>query len=79
MLINLIARMWKPFDDYWNRTRSPQPPFARSKPLVAFCFICGAVYTFARMYLVIEAFVNIRKLPVSAYQTPDWTQIIPHL
>ena len=79
MLINLVAQMWKPFDDYWNRTRSPQPPFARSRILVVICIICGTLYSFARMFLVIEAFISVRKLPVSAYQTPDWTQIIPHL
>ena len=79
MLVNLVASMWKPFDDWWNRTRSPQPPFARSRVVVVVCFICGSLYTFARMYLVIEAFISIRKLPASAYQTPDWTQIIPHL
>ena len=79
LLINLAAQISKPFDDYWNRTRLHQPPFASSMPLVLVCFICGSLYTFARMYLVIEAFVSIRKLPVSAYQTPDWTQVIPHL
>ena len=78
-LINLIAQLWKPFDDYWNRTRLLQPPFAKSKALVAICGICGFLYTFARTYLVVEAFISIRKLPVSAYQTPDWTQMIPHL
>ncbi|KAL6717240.1 hypothetical protein ACLMJK_005155 [Lecanora helva] len=79
MLINLTAQMWKPFDDYWNRTRLLRFPFARSTGLVIVCGVCGSLYTFARMYLVIEAFISIRELPTSAYQTPDWTQIIPHL
>lgn len=35
LLINLVARICKPFDDYWNRVHSPQPPFAQSKVLVA--------------------------------------------
>jgi len=32
-----------------------------------------------RVYLVIEPFVSLRKLPVAAYDTPRWVQDIPHL
>ena len=78
-LINLAAHLSKPFDDYWNQTRLLKPPFAKSVPLVIVCLICGSLYAFARMYLVIEAFISIRKLPKSAYQTPEWMQIMPHL
>ena len=79
LLINLAAHISKPFDDYWNQLRMPQPPFANSIPIVGLSIICGILYTFARMYLVIEAFISIRKLPVSAYRTPEWTELIPHL
>ena len=78
-LINLAAQVSKPFDDYWNRTRLLRPPFAKSVPVVVAGLVCGSLYVFARVYLVVEAFISIRKLPVSAYQTPDWTQVIPHL
>ena len=78
-LINLAAQVSQPFDDYWNRTRLLHPPFAKSIPVVIAGFVCGSLYIFARGYLVVEAFISIRKLPVSAYQTPDWTQVIPHL
>ncbi|KAK4184543.1 hypothetical protein QBC35DRAFT_455175 [Podospora australis] len=37
------------------------------------------VYAGARLYLVIEAFVSLRSVPQSAYQTPDWTRYLPHL
>ncbi|KAF8811620.1 hypothetical protein BYT27DRAFT_7183765 [Phlegmacium glaucopus] len=36
-------------------------------------------YVFCRAYLVVEAFISIRELPIEAYQTPTWTQLIPHL
>jgi hypothetical protein len=36
-------------------------------------------YTPARMFLVVEAFISLRALPIKIYQTPDWTQLIPHL
>lgn len=79
LLINLAAHISKPFDDYWNQLRMPQPPFANSIPIVGLSIVCGTLYTFARKYLVIEAFISIRKLPVSAYRTPEWTELIPHL
>ena len=37
-------------------------------------FYCGC-----RMFLVAEAFISIRKLPIDVYKTPAWTQLIPHL
>jgi hypothetical protein len=77
-IINVLAKLSKSFDDYWNRTVLPHPPFARSKALVGCCAVCGAMYVFARLYLVVEAFVSIRKLPVAAYETPNWAQLIPH-
>ena len=77
--INLVAQVAKPFDEYWEQKRLHRPPFVNSVPLAVLGFVCGTLYTFARMFLVLEAFISIRKLPVSAYQTPNWTQIIPHL
>ncbi len=77
-IINKLAKLWKPFDDYWNRTALSHPPFAKSIPLVACCAVCGAMYILARAFLVIEAFLSIKQLPASAYETPDWTQLIPH-
>ena len=32
----------------------------------------------ARAFIVIEAFVSIRQLPLAAYETPSWSQIMPH-
>ena len=77
-IINMLAKLWKPFDDYWNRTVLPHPPFAKSIPLVACCAVCGTMYVLVRAFLVIEAFISIRHLPASAYETPDWSQLIPH-
>lgn len=37
------------------------------------------VYGAARAFLVLEAFISLRSLPPAAYQTPDWSQWIPHL
>jgi hypothetical protein len=37
------------------------------------------VYIPARIYLVLDAFLSLRSAPVELYQTPNWTQWIPHL
>lgn len=78
-IINMLAKLWKPVDDYWTRTVLPHPPIAKSIPIVACCVVCGVMYILVRVFLVIEAFISIRQLPASAYETPDWTQLIPHL
>ena len=41
--------------------------------------ILGPLFVLARLYLVAEAFISLRRLPIEAYQTPAWTQWIPHL
>ena len=36
-------------------------------------------YTLARIYLVVECFINIAHLPDGAYQMPQWSQYVPHI
>jgi hypothetical protein len=43
------------------------------------CSICGLAYLFARAYLIVEAFVALRLLPVAAYVVPEWTLGVPHI
>lgn len=37
------------------------------------------LYTLARVYLVVECFINLAHLPPSAYHLPQWTQYVPHI
>jgi hypothetical protein len=37
------------------------------------------LYFLARTFLVVEAFISLRNFPKTVYQTPVWTQLIPHL
>jgi hypothetical protein len=37
------------------------------------------VYTSARLFLVTEAFISIRSLPVGAYDTVSWVNFLPHV
>ena len=49
--------------------------------LVIFPLLWAAItsYISSRIYLVVEAFISLRELPIDAYKTPTWTQLIPHL
>jgi len=39
-------------------------------------FICGLSFCTARLYIVVEAVISIRRLPAAAYLTADWTQVL---
>jgi hypothetical protein len=39
----------------------------------------GFLYCCCRIFLVVEAFISIRDLPIDAYKTPEWTQFLLHL
>ncbi|CZT07733.1 uncharacterized protein RCO7_11224 [Rhynchosporium graminicola] len=79
LMINLLAHMSKSLDAYWDRVLALQANRTSYLILGSLCFVCGAAYVTARIFLVVEAFISIRQLPMAAYGTPDWTQLIPHL
>jgi hypothetical protein len=35
-------------------------------------------YGTARLYLIVEAFISLRALPLAAYETVTWSSILPH-
>lgn len=37
------------------------------------------LYVAARVYLIVECFINLGHLPPSAYQLPQWSQYVPHI
>ena len=38
-----------------------------------------AAYSFARCYIIIEGFVNLRALPITAFDSVNWANYMPHL
>jgi hypothetical protein len=36
------------------------------------------LYSVARLFVIAEALASLRMLPVRAYETPDWTNFLPH-
>lgn len=45
----------------------------------AIYYSLAACCVVSRLFLVVESFVSLREVPVEVYQTPDFTQLIPHL
>lgn len=79
LFINLIAHELKAFDEYWDRVLMYKAHWITYAFLVTVCSICRVPYIFAPTYLVLEAFISIRELPLAAYDTPDWRNFVPSL
>ena len=45
--------------------------------LVSFIICLG--YVLARIFLVVECFLQLSRLPASAYETPEWSAYFPHI
>ncbi|KAF2141460.1 uncharacterized protein K452DRAFT_272338 [Aplosporella prunicola CBS 121167] len=39
----------------------------------------GALYLLARVFLVVESFINLAHLPDSAFELPQWSRYFPHI
>jgi hypothetical protein len=44
---------------------------------VAFLFV--SCYILARVYLILEVFINLRSAPAECYQTVNWSKFLPHI
>jgi hypothetical protein len=47
--------------------------------IVVIITLLALVYAAARMYLVVECFINIAHLPEAVFKEPNWSQYIPHV
>ena len=78
MLINVLAQTIPWVDQFWDSVVALKVNRLAGAALMISCGICGLLYVVARLFLVLESFISLRALPASTYQTPDWTQLIPH-
>lgn len=46
---------------------------------IILAFFLGLVYVVARVYLVVECFINLAYLHDSVYEMPSWSQYFPHI
>ena len=79
LLINLIASLAPGINSFWDNFVALKVHWIWYVLLCVVCSACGFAYVFARTFLVVEAFISIRALPRAAYDTPNWSQVIPHL
>lgn len=78
-VINLLAQISTSFKAYWKDVIVLRAHWISLVGLGSLATVCGIAYLMARVFLVVEAFISLRSLPASAYETPDWTRLFPHL
>ena len=79
ILINMLARISKGFKEYWGKVESLKADWISLVGLGSLATLCGLTYVLTRLYLVVEAFISLRNLPAAAFDTLQWTQLVPHL
>jgi hypothetical protein len=64
----------------WMRNNSPGQDPAMETPLrflIPATMLCS-LYCLSRMYILIEDFIGLRELPSSAFDTVNWSHVLPH-
>lgn len=78
VVLNFLVARFRGLNQFWEHWMDGKKPFWQSLLLGAVVFLCGLGLVLARVFIVVEAFISIREMPVSAYQTPEWSDMIPH-
>jgi hypothetical protein len=78
VVLNFVVAQVPRLNDFWETWMDGEKTSLESVGLGLVVFICGFSLVIARIFVVVEAFVSIRELPVEAYMTPEWTNIFPH-
>lgn len=52
---------------------------AISRVALLFLGLCGLLYLFARVFLIVECFINLFYVDVHVFSVPKWTQYVPSL
>lgn len=79
IILNYVAQAYRPLNEFWEGWMDGKSRWYFNIPIGFLVFICGFSFCAARLYIVVEAVISIRRLPAAAYLTPDWTQVFPHL
>lgn len=79
LLTNLLAHFIPFIDRVWVAYNERKLGWFSTGVITLLCILCGVSYIASRAYLVVEAFVSIRRVPTAVYQTPSWSQVFPHL
>ncbi|KAH8751561.1 hypothetical protein BGZ57DRAFT_934427 [Hyaloscypha finlandica] len=79
LLMNVFGAISPWASLYWDRFIAFQAFWVEYIVYGVTATACGILYIFARAFLVVDAIVSLRQLPVQIYSTPQWSEIIPHL
>lgn len=76
--LNYLAQSFGPLNAFWEKWMDRGGRWWQNFLIGAPVLVCGVSLVLARAFIVVEAFISIRELPVAAYDTPTWTQVFPH-
>ncbi|KAI9671812.1 MAG: hypothetical protein M1831_003340 [Alyxoria varia] len=76
--LNWLTLRCRPLNEFWERWMDGEKRWWSNIGIGLLVAVCGGALCAARCFIVVEAFVSIRSLPSSAYETPKWSQILPH-
>ncbi|CAJ2506397.1 Uu.00g005270.m01.CDS01 [Anthostomella pinea] len=79
VVLNFIVARVPALNQFWEHWMGGKKTWWQSFSLGINVFVCGLSLVLAHMFIVIEAVISIRELPASAYETPQWTDLFPHL
>lgn len=78
IVLNWIAQAYKPLNEFWEGWMKRKKTILHNFVLGALVFLYRSALGLARAFIVLESFLSIRELPQAAYQTPTWSQVLPH-
>lgn len=78
VLLNGIVSRSRRLNTFWENWMDGKKSWVSDIFLGSLVCACGLAFIPARAFIVVEAFASIRKLPLTAYDTPSWSQIWPH-
>ncbi|KAI1325449.1 hypothetical protein F5Y16DRAFT_264878 [Xylariaceae sp. FL0255] len=78
VILNFSVTRSPKLNEFWEKWMDGEKTWFESFGLGLVVFTCGFSLILARLYVVVEAFLSIRQLPIGAYDTPQWTNVFPH-
>ena len=77
-IINILAVRYKWASIWWDQFIAFEKPWWQYVFSLPIATVCGIAYVFARAFLVVGAVVSLRRVQPEAYETPQWSSLIPH-
>lgn len=76
--LNFLVSRWPKWNEFWDSWVDGKKMWWHNVLIGTLVVVCGFAFLAARAYIVTEALLSLRSLPLDAYQTPSWIQTIPH-